>query len=113
MSSRSAALLARAAMFALEALEPRWLLSGDVAGEIIPIDIEAGVGLRHLFDHSSVVQMSFEAREGTSYLFTMPDYLPPRLTLIAQGDPTPLVRANVDSDSDDQRRLVWVAPKTG
>jgi len=44
MSSRSEAVLARAAMFELEALEPRRFLSaGDSVVEAIALDVEAGV----------------------------------------------------------------------
>jgi hypothetical protein len=68
MSSLSAAAAVRAAMFALEALEPRRFLSGPGAvTETISLDIEAGLPLSGTLEVGQTISFEFQVTAGTQY----------------------------------------------
>src|SRR4051812_32449040 len=92
MSSRSAALLARAAMFRLEALEPRRFLSvGDSITEAIPLDAEAGTRVSGVYT-SETMLFTFEAQAGEQYVFNARDY-PTEIKVLAEDGQTVLLDA--------------------
>src|SRR5436309_2109200 len=106
MSSRSVAAAARAAMFALEALEPRRFLSaGDTAGEAIRLDAEGGVTLAGVFA-SDTVWFSFDAQAGEEFILRDRE-IADQMTVLSEDGQTVLLNAQW------YYPFHWTAPSSG
>src|SRR3954466_15112054 len=102
MSSHNQALLARAALFRLEALEPRWLLSaGGSIAEAIPLDIEAGAQISGEIYNE---WYAFSAEEGKQYFFSADSW---NFSVDLRSSDE-AVLAHVDRS----RGLLWTAPRS-
>src|SRR5688572_14408215 len=87
MSPRYAAVLARAAMFELEALEPRRFLSSDAQAVEIPLRDEISFTIR--FDEASSARQLIHLKAGVHYVFET--WSLPGLRLVNPLDDSPLV----------------------
>src|SRR5882724_11077978 len=108
MSSRSEAVLARAALFALEALEPRRLLSGDV-GEPIQIDTN-GTAIAGSYEGGSSVRLLFNAQAGEHYVFFHQHQDTVRMSVLSEDGDAVLVATAANEYHEFIRRLDWIAP---
>src|SRR6185436_4792504 len=111
MSLQSAARLARAAMFRLEALEPRRFLSGD-ALEPITID-PSGTQLSGSFDGGSIVRVAFQAEASAHYVFYKSDPNFIRMSILSEDGEESLAVAASTEHHQFLNRVDWTAPVTG
>src|SRR5438445_3264703 len=113
MSSRSEAVLARAALFALEALEPRRMLSAGDVGEPIQIDTNGTAITGSYDDGGSSVRLLFNAQAGEHYVFFHQYQDRVRMSVLSEAGDAVLAATAPNEYHEFIRRLDWIAPASG
>jgi hypothetical protein len=112
MSSLSVAAAARAELFALEALEPRRLLSAGDVGEPIQIDAN-GTTIAGSYEGESSVRLIFDAQAGEHYVFFHQYQDTVRMSVLSEDGDAVLAATAPNEYHQFVRRLDWVAPAGG